>query len=129
MGNGISEAEAELMQIIWNSKDGNGAYIPISTNEIMEHVKDKWSISAVSTFLVRMEKKGFIKQEKQGRSNVFTAIVKEGDYKATESRRFLDRLYNGSIKSLLAALCDSNVSEEELKEIEIFLKEAKEKNE
>ena len=128
MGNGISEAEAELMQIIWNSKDENGEYQPISTNEIMEHVKDKWSVSAVSTFLVRMEKKGFIKQEKQGRSNVFTAIVKEGEYKAVESRRFLDRLYNGSIKGLLASLCDSEVSKEELDEIEAFLKQAKEKN-
>lgn len=128
MGNNISEAEAELMQIIWESKDDKGNYLPISTNEIADKVKDKWSVSAVSTFLVRMEKKGFIKSDKRGRCNVFTAVVKESDYKAEESRRFIDRLYNGSVRGLLASLCDNRATQEELEEIEKLLQEAKEKS-
>ena len=128
MGNNISEAEAELMQIIWESRDDKGNYLPVSTNEIADKVKDKWSVSAVSTFLVRMEKKGFIKSDKRGRCNVFTAVVKESDYKAEESRRFIDRLYNGSVRGLLASLCDNRATQEKLEEIEKLLQEAKEKS-
>lgn len=121
----ISDAELELMKIIWKCKDKAGNYDFISTNDIMEQIKDKWNVSTVFTLLSRLEKKGFVRSAKAGRNNVYAAVVMEKSYLEDESRRFINKLYDGSIKNLLTAFCDEKVSKEELDEIEKFLEERK----
>ena len=56
----MSEAELELMKIIWKQKNEKGKYAPISTNEIMEHLNGKWNVSTVFTLLTRLERKGYV---------------------------------------------------------------------
>ncbi len=121
----MSEAELELMKIIWKQKNEKGKYAPISTNEIMEHLNGKWNVSTVFTLLTRLERKGYVFSAKSGRSNVYTAIVKERDYLGKESHRIIDMLYDGSIRNLLVSFCDDSVSDSEIAEIERFLEERK----
>lgn len=123
----MSEAELELMKIIWKQKNEKGKYSPISTNEIMEHLNGKWNVSTVFTLLTRLERKGYVFSAKSGRSNVYTAIVEERDYLGKESHRIIDMLYDGSIRNLLVSFCDDSVSDSEIAEIERFLEERKKK--
>ena len=123
----MSEAELELMKIIWKQKNEKGKYSPISTNEIMEHLNGKWNVSTVFTLLTRLERKGYVVSAKSGRSNVYTAIVEERDYLGKESHRIIDMLYDGSIRNLLVSFCDDSVSDSEIAEIERFLEERKKK--
>ena len=63
----ISEAEYEIMKIIWDES-------PISTNSICEKVPSihNWSNKTVHTLLSRLVSKHVISYEQKGRIMVFT---------------------------------------------------------
>ena len=48
--------------------------------------------------------KGYLKTSKIGRRNRYTALVPEGDYQAVQTERFVDKIYEGNAKGLVAAL-------------------------
>ena len=73
--------------------------------------------------LSRLEERGFVKREKEGRNNLYTPLVRREDYLSAESRAFLQRLHGGSLPSLVAALMDSRaISRRDLEELEEILR-------
>ena len=66
--------------------------------------------------------RGFLSVGKEGRQNVYTPLVDEGEYLAFENAPFLE---GRGLPGLVAALYDSrSVSREELAELRVFLDEA-----
>lgn len=113
----ISEAEFEVMKIIWD-------YHPISTNEIVEHLsKTKtWSPKTIQTMMIRLEKKGAVKHEKESRLYIYSPIVTKDDYIDMESRNFLNRFYCGTIKSMVTSFLENDkLSEKDIKELKELL--------
>ena len=113
----MPDSELELMQIIWQKEP------PVSRSDIEAVIKDSHALAATTilTLLTRLCEKGFLKLEKQGRANVYTPLISQREYLASESRSLLDRLYGGSIKTFANALCDSGISKEELSELRKLL--------
>lgn len=106
----ISEAEFEVMKIIWK-------YAPISTNDITEKLLQTtaWSPKTIQTLIKRLVTKGALSYEKEGRVFVYTPLVKENEYIRQESNTFLKRYYDGNITSMLASyLEDDKLSEAEI---------------
>ena len=68
----ITEAEYEVMQIIWHN-------YPISTNEITEQLLQttNWNPRTIQTLIKRLATKNIITYEKQGRVFVYTPLLKE----------------------------------------------------
>ena len=68
----ISEAEFEVMKIIWK-------HAPISTNEITEKLTKttKWSPKTIQTLIKRLVTKGALSYEKQSRVFVYTPLIEE----------------------------------------------------
>ena len=99
----ISEAEYEVMKVIWN-------YAPINTNEITERLTrtTDWSPKTIQTLIKRLVNKGVLTYEKQSRVFVYTPLFSQKDYIGQESHSFLDRFYNGSMTSMLTAFLDSD---------------------
>ena len=118
----ISDAELELMQILWKNREEEG-YLPLSTAEIMERLGTGWSVSTVFTLLSRLVNKGALACRKEGRANLYTALLREEEYRGRETRRLVDRLYAGSLKDMVASLCDERVSPRELEELAALLEE------
>ncbi len=94
----ISEAEFEVMKIVWKSA-------PVNTNEITERLQKttSWSPKTIQTLIRRLVAKGALTYEKQGRVFVYTPLVGEQEYLNQESRSFLKRFYGGEITALLSA--------------------------
>ena len=71
----ISEAEFEIMKIIWK-------HAPISTNEITEKLTQttKWSPKTIQTLIKRLVTKGALSYEKQSRVFVYTPLIEEKIY-------------------------------------------------
>jgi len=113
----LPDSELELMQIIWQKEP------PVSRQDIEAVIKDKHMLAATTilTLLTRLCEKGFLKMEKQGRSNLYTPQISQREYLASESRSLLDKLYGGSIRTFANALCDSGISKEELTELRELL--------
>lgn len=116
----LPDAELELMKIIWEAKEG------VTSSYMMEKLKGikTWSNTTVLNFLARLVERGFLKSERVGKSNVYTALIEEVDYLENESKSFLQRLHGNSMKSLIAALYNSKaISDEDLKELQNFIEE------
>lgn len=94
----ISEAEFEVMKIIWK-------YAPINTNEITEKLTKTttWNPKTIQTLIKRLVTKGVISYEKQSRVFVYTPLIKEKDYIGQESHAFLERYYSGDITTMVSA--------------------------
>lgn len=113
----LPESELEIMQIIWKEKG------PVSRRMIENMLQKDRQLAptTILTLLTRLCTKGFLSQKKEGRVNVYTPLVSEREYLASESRSFLNRMFNGSIAGFATALCDSGIKKEELEELRKLL--------
>ena len=121
----ISEAEFEVMKIIWK-------HAPISTNEITERLvkTTAWSPKTIQTLIRRLVDKGVLSYEKQSRVFVYTPLVGETEYIGQESNSFLQRFYNGNIASMVSAYLDSDrLSEQDIHSLRSLLSKNTEKQE
>lgn len=103
----ISEAEFEVMKIVWKSA-------PISTNEITEQLTKttSWSPKTIQTLIKRLVTKGALSYEKESRVFVYTPLVAESEYVQQESSTFLERFYNGNISTMLSAYIENDALSE-----------------
>ncbi len=75
------------------------------------------------TLVSRLAAKGFVSAEKQGRSSVYTPLVSQTEYRAQQSRSFVDRLFGGDMPAFASALTASGLSREDLAELRRLLEE------
>ena len=54
--------------------------------------------------LSRLMNKGFLSAKKIGRRNEYTTLVSETEYQTTQTKHFLDKIYEGSVKGLVSNL-------------------------
>lgn len=113
----LPESELEIMKIIWKETS------PVSRSVIEHSLNETHPLAptTILTLLTRLCEKGFLSLKKEGRSNLYEPLITEKDYLASESRSFLDRLFNGSVANFVAALCDSGVKKEEVEELKRLL--------
>lgn len=114
----LSEKEFEIMQILW--KKGS----PMTSGEILEGVSGSidWKLSSLMTVLSRMAEKGYVYCDRSTRTNYYTAIVGEEEYKTVESETLLDRLFDQSATKFIAGLCEKNkISSEEIARLREYL--------
>ena len=114
----LPDSELKVMKIIWESGK------TISTGEILNLLDDEtnWKLSTLQIILSRLTEKGFLKNEKIGRFNYYTALVDYAEYSKLETRTFIKKLYNNSSKNLIAALIESDeLTKEDIEEIRKLL--------
>ena len=98
----ISDAELEIMKIIW----GNPAETTLFSY-IMEALAERGKPCQKNTLIVllsRLVNKGFLSAEKIGRRNEYTTLVSEEQYQTVQTRHFLNKIYEGSAKGLVSNL-------------------------
>ena len=114
----ISDAELEVMRILWREKQA------VSFSDIRAELSDKtgWEKSTIATLLRRLQKKNAISiQEKEIRYYV-PNITKE-DYITLKKRSLIDKLYDGSAKNFVVALCRSGeLTETDIDELKEYFR-------
>jgi BlaI family penicillinase repressor len=121
----ISEAEYEIMKIIWENA-------PISTNEVVEKLAgiNEWSPKTVQTLLSRLVKKGVLEYVKNSRVFVYTPLVEEKVYLTEESNSFLERFYDGTLNSMVLNFLEQDkLTLEDIDELKRILENRKSKGE
>ncbi len=114
----LPNSELELMLILWKSGK------PMTRMEIEACLPPKRRLSktTVLSFLSRLEEKGFVCVEKEGRNNCYRPLVREEEYLKQESSSVLKKLYGSSIKKFVAALYDGNgLSDDQIQELKDYL--------
>ena len=110
----ISEAELEVMQVLWHRGESTSL-------EIIDEVKKKkeWKSNTIKTLISRLVTKEFIDVIRENKSLlVYKSKVSEEDYKSKETSNFIVKLYNGSINNMLVAFAKSNkLSKKDLEDL------------
>ena len=109
----ISEAELEVMKVIWNEKR------PVTSLDICEAFETKgWKKTTIGTFLTRLVEKGALSAEKQGKLYYYTPLISQKDYRKSQTKNLISSLYGGSIKDFAVSLFEEqSISDEDLKEL------------
>lgn len=115
----ISQAELEIMNVIWHNTQ------PISVSEIISLLDSSKprKYTTVATFISRLKDKGFLECKKNGSINEYYAAVTEEEYRRIETKEFIDSVYNGSSKGLIASLCSERLSKDDFDELMRWIEE------
>lgn len=107
----IQDAELAVLQVLWEE----GQPMPLARILEVLHVRRGWADSTVKTLLRRLQEKGAVKLEKRG---VYAAAIDRADYHGAANRSFLDKLYQGSAKTLVASLVqEGKLTREDIDEL------------
>ena len=121
----LSDAELEIMQVLWNYQE------PRTSNEILKDMGDKrnWKLASLMTVLARMVEKEVVICDRSTRTNYYSAVVSEEEYKLMEGESFLERLYDKSVKNLIACLYHGQkMSKENVRELREYLDKLEEES-
>lgn len=114
----ITGSELEIMKLLWRAGDA----LPVT--EIREKLQKSkgWEPATIKTLVGRLVSKGVVCQEKR---NVFyySPLITEKEYSAWATEDLITRLYNGSVRDLIAALVNSDgLTQEDLDELRQMFK-------
>lgn len=93
----ISEAEAQVMEVLWQRH-------PQSTDEIAQALVERqdWQLATIKTLVNRLFNKGAISAEKDGRRYLYSPVLQRETWLSAQSMGFLDRLFQGRLTPLVA---------------------------
>lgn len=122
----ISDAELEIMKIIWSNPQ-EVTLFPY----IMDGLAAKGKPCQKNTLIVllsRLINKGFLSAKKSGRRNEYTALVSETEYQTEQTKNFLGKIYEGNAKGLVTNLISGDLlTDEEYEDLKKLLEKGREK--
>ena len=114
----LSPGEWQVMEALWEG--------PKTLMELVRLLKDRvgWAKSTVTTMVCRMEEKGLIAYDQEGRTKTFRAAVSREECAAAQRRGLLERAYHGSAGALISAFVrDGSLTAAERAELRRLLDE------
>ncbi len=116
----ISETEWEIMRVVW-------AQSPVTAADIIDQLSKAdptWHPVTAKTLLNRLVKKGALGYDLDGRAYVYKALVKERDCVNAVSSSFLERVFDGSLSTMVAHFVEHRkLSAKQVKELRKALEE------
>ena len=109
----ISDAELEVMKVLWEAR----RELPVTV--IREKLQERkgWEPTTIKTLVSRLAGKGVISQEKCG-VFYYKPLVTEQEYNEWVTNNLVDKVYQGNVKNLIAALVNSDgLTPEDLNEL------------
>jgi len=94
----LPDGEFEIMKAIWHAKE------PITSVELTKILKSTlperdWKQQTVMTMLTRLESKGFIRSEKNGKERHYFVVITEAEYIRIEEESFRKKFSGTSLPS------------------------------
>ena len=108
----ISEAEWEVMRVVWSNQETTSKFVIDTLSE-----EKSWTASTIKTLLSRLVEKGFISTQKTGNKFLYSANCIEDECLDILTQNFLDRICERRthiiVKNIIATdnLSKSNIDE------------------
>lgn len=115
----LTEAELRLMNVLWD----HGS---CTVQQVLDDLPGDTSLAynSVLTTIRILERKGYLKHNKDGRAHVYSTLVQRADATRSEVRHLMKRFFQDSHELLvLNILEDRNIDAEELKRLRQVLDE------
>ncbi|GKX27548.1 beta-lactamase repressor [Vallitalea longa] len=96
----ISNAELEVMKIIWNEN-------PITSEEIICSLANKKrNPQTIKTYITRLVNKKAVSYSRLGRNYLYYPIITKSEYVKSANKSFLKNLYDGAVDKLVYNFID-----------------------
>ncbi len=113
----LTELENEVMQVVWNAGP-----CPVEAVHQVVSRKRKLKETSVRTILRRLEQKGYLRHEEEGRAYIYRAAEPARSLAARAVRQIIDRLCQGSVEELVSGMVEAKVlSKGEIERLEDFV--------
>lgn len=116
----IHASEWKIMEYLWEES-------PRTLMQIVESMSEQvgWAKSTVTTMVSRMEAKGLLRFEEGGKAKLIYPAVSRDEVAAQESNSLLNRVFGGSVTSLMAQFVSSrSITREEIDGLYELLRQA-----
>lgn len=113
----ISESEWEIMHVLWNSS-------PRTASEVISSIQEKtdWKPKTIRTLLDRLTQKNVVGVNRDQRVYTFYPLYSQEECQRAETRSFLNRIYGGTLKSMLVQFIqEESLSEEDIRDLRSIL--------
>jgi BlaI family transcriptional regulator, penicillinase repressor len=110
----LSELENVTITVVWNAG-------PSSVEAVHQVVAQTRPVkeTTVRTILRRLEAKGYLRHEIEGRAYIYHAVEAPRSLAARAVRQIIDRFCRGSVEELVSGMVDAKVlTSSELKQLE-----------
>src|SRR5947208_10632285 len=100
----LSALENALMQVVWSRS-------PITADEVRAALSRRHDLkdSTIRTILRRLEEKGYVEHDVEGRTYVYRPRVEPQNVATQQVRGIIDRFCRGSVENLLVGMVDDNL--------------------
>jgi len=97
----MSPAETEILRLVWQLE-------PVSVQAICDAIgrERPANYATVQTLLRRLEKKGYVHHEVEGKAHLFSAAINRDDVVKRTVGDFVERLFGGDPLPLMLHLAD-----------------------
>jgi predicted transcriptional regulator len=114
----LTELENAVMRAVWDSE-------PSTVESVHQAVSRSRRLkeTSIRTLLRRLEQKGYLTHEEQGRAYVYRAVEPARSLAARAVRQIIDRFCQGSVEELVSGMVEAKVlSKGEMDRLEEFVR-------
>jgi predicted transcriptional regulator len=107
----LSGRELDVMNVLWERGSA-------TVSEVLEDLPDDLAYTTVLTILRRLEKKGHVRHDPDGKAHRYSALVRREEAQDSALQRITLKLFRDSPELLMSRLLrKGELSEEQLKEL------------
>ncbi|MEX6689506.1 BlaI/MecI/CopY family transcriptional regulator [Danxiaibacter flavus] len=113
-----AKSEMDVLQILWQHGPSTVRFV----HDILTEKKGNIQYTSTLKLMQTMTEKGLLMRDETNMKHIYSAVLEEKKTKGNALSKFLDNMYEGSVKSLMTALLgNEKTSPEELKVLEEML--------
>jgi BlaI family penicillinase repressor len=116
--NPLTDLESEVMRVVWDAG-------PCAVEAVHLVVSRKRNLkeTTIRTLLRRLEQKGYLTHESDGRAYVYRAVEPARSLAARAVRQIIDRFCQGSVEELVSGMVEAKaLSETDIDRLEKFVR-------
>src|SRR3984885_11623695 len=114
----LTELENDVMQAVWDGgiSTVEAVHLVVSRNRNLKE-------TTVRTLLRRLEQKGYLTHESDGRAFIYRASEPARSLAARAVRQIIDRFCQGSVEELVSGMVEAKVlNKDEIEQLEKFIR-------
>ena len=95
-----TRAQLEILQVLWKHGPSTVRFV----NDQLNQQKQALSYTSTLKLMQIMHEKGMLQRDESSMTHIYSTRLEEGRTKGVVLKKFVDAMYNGSVKSIMLEL-------------------------
>jgi BlaI family transcriptional regulator, penicillinase repressor len=102
-----TRAQLEILQVLWKHGPSTVRFV----NDQLNQQKESVTYTSTLKLMQIMHEKGMLKRDESSMTHIYSTELEEQKTKGVVLKKFVDSMYNGSVKSLMLELLGNEKTE------------------